>query len=75
MDIIVMFAKLWGMETAEAKFEDNLYDFLEGWDSQELYEMFYEWKEEYLEDDDVPEDLCDFFYEKFNKLIQEKYPA
>lgn len=69
MDLVIQFAKLWGMETADARTNKKRYQQLEGYDSVELLQLLNEWKTEYLADENA-DDSVEFFYNKFNKLIE-----
>lgn len=69
MDLVIQFAKLWGMETADARTDKKRYQQLEGYDSVELLQLLNEWETEYLADENA-DDSVEFFYNKFNKLIE-----
>lgn len=67
MDIVVQFAKLWGMETADSRGDKEKYNNMEAYDSEELLNLLCSWKDEYLEDEMI-DDSCEFFYKKFKTI-------
>ena len=67
MGIVIQFAKLWGMETADARTNKERYNTLEAYDSEELLDLLVSWKNEYLEDEEA-DDSCEFFYKKFKTI-------
>lgn len=69
MDIIVQFAKLWGIETADSRTNENRYYQMESYDSTELVQLFIGWRDEYMIDISA-DDSVEFFYKKFNELIK-----
>lgn len=68
MDIVIKFAKLWGIETEKRKNDKHQYEKMESYDSKDLLNIFIDWKNEYM-NDEIAEDASDFFYEKFNSFI------
>jgi hypothetical protein len=72
-DIIVQFARLWGMHeatvlTAE---DEDISDELKQWDSEELYSLLKKWSDEYEKcTDDI--DTVEFFELKVKELMNEK---
>ena len=67
LDVIVTFAKLWGIVTADSRDNKAVLYHLEGYDSEELANLFTAWAEEFMK---VPEaDLCDFFDEKMSEIL------
>lgn len=69
LDVIVTFAKLWGITTADLRGDKEAVNTLEGYDSEELANLFTTWADEYMENSDI-EDLCDFFDEKMSEIIE-----
>lgn len=69
MNIIVQYAKLWGMETVDARSNKEIYNDMETYDSVELLELFMSWKDEYMKDENA-DDTVKFFYKKFNSLMK-----
>lgn len=67
MDIVVQFAKLWGMETADSRADKERYRRMESYDSEELLELLTSWKNEYLNDEEA-DDSCEFFYKKIKTI-------
>lgn len=67
MDIVVQFAKLWGMEVADARADKERYLRLESYDSEELLDLLCSWKEEYLNDEEA-DDSCEFFNKKIKTI-------
>lgn len=69
-DLLVQFAMLWGMEIGSAvsvKEMENAKSMKE-WDSQELYELFSTWAQEYLRQNNE-EDTVAFFSAKLADLL------
>ena len=79
-DVIVQFARLWGMaETLNLLFDytPNLTEKdrkisrkTKAYDSMELLALLTKWAKEYEVSDE--EDTCDFFYRKLDELIETK---
>ena len=67
MEIVVQFARLWGMETADSRLDKEKYQCLESYDSEELLELLSVWKNEYFNDENA-EDFCEFFNEKIKTI-------
>ena len=68
LELIVTFAKLWGMTTAsDFRGEKEIYRELESYDSEELTNLLSTWADEYLSREN--EDTCDFFDEKMSSLV------
>lgn len=70
-DIVVQFARLWGMHEAcivNAK-DEEISDMLKGYDSEEMMKLLIFWEEEYS--GNLVEDTCDFFERKLEELYQE----
>ena len=67
MDLIVTFAKLWGIYTADNRTNKKTYRELEAYDSEELLELLSVWAEEFIEGE--YDDTCDFFETKVSHLI------
>lgn len=66
-DLVVQFAKLWGMSTANARDDEHSYLELEAYDSAELTVLLLKWAEEYLASD--CDDTVEFFEEKVAQLF------
>ena len=68
VELIVTFAKLWGMTTVD-DFRDKkeIYRELESYDSEELTNLLSSWADEFLSGEH--DDTCDFFNEKMSSLI------
>lgn len=69
MDIVIQFAKLWGMEIASLRTDKSTYDMLESYDSVELLALLLSWKNKYLKDEE--EDLVEFFNKQIKDLKAE----
>ena len=69
LDVIVAFAKLWGITTADLREYKEAVNILEGYDSEELANLFTAWADEYMKNSEI-EDLCDFFDEKMSEIIE-----
>jgi hypothetical protein len=67
LDVIVTFAKLWGIVTCDSRDNEAIVNHLEGYDSEELANLFVSWTEEFMS---IPEaDLGDFFDEKMSDIL------
>lgn len=73
MDLIVTFAKLWGIYTADHRTNKKTYRELESYDSEELLELLSAWAEEFIEGE--REDTCDFFEAKVTSHIASSIQA
>lgn len=64
-DLVVQFAILWGMDIGSASSlkEVEIANEMKKWNSDELYRLFSEWKDEYLSQDEI-EDSVEFFRSK-----------
>lgn len=64
-DLVVQFAILWGMDigSASSSKEVEIANEMKKWNSDELYRLFSEWKDEYLSQDEI-EDSVEFFRSK-----------
>ena len=64
-DLVVQFATLWGMDigSASSSKEVEIANEMKQWNSDELYRLFSEWKDEYLSQDEI-EDSVEFFRSK-----------
>lgn len=67
-DLPVQFAVLWGMEMADARADEKRYQEMQGYDSQELYQLFQGWGNEYLQSE--YDDTVAFFEEKLDGLME-----
>ena len=72
-DLIVQFAILWGTEIGLAclsplSSENEKGKEMKQWDSEELCQLFFSWKAEYLNQDAI-EDSTDFFHKKLAELL------
>lgn len=73
LDLIVTFAKLWGIVTADSRDNEAVVNHLEGYNSEELVNLFTAWSEEYM---NIPEaDTCDFFDEKMSEILADVHGA
>lgn len=68
-DLIVQFAVLWGIETADSRNNEKRYELLRSLDSEELYSIFQGWLNEYLKSD--IEDSVDFFNNKLENFLKD----
>lgn len=73
MDLVIQYAILWGMYIGSAMTVEETENAkqMKQWDSVELLDLFYKWKDEYLKQDKI-EDSVDFFNEKLKALIGEQ---
>lgn len=69
MSLVVLFAKLWGMEVADSRSNKEKYTSMEAYDSEELLDLLCSWKKEYINDEDA-DDPCEFFYKKIKLLYK-----
>lgn len=69
MDIVIQFARLWGIETEKSGEKRRRQ--LEGYDSEELLKLILSWKNEYLEDEDT-EDSVEFFYQRLEVFFEKE---
>ena len=70
-DLSIVFARLWGWHEAKAYENDfEKAEFLMEYDSVQLYHLFEEWTEEFMQDDE--QDPIYFFEDKM-KEIYAKY--
>lgn len=70
-DLPIVFARLWGWHEAKAYAADNeIWEVLMHYDSIDLYHMFNEWAEEFMQDDS--QDPTYFFEDKM-KEVYAKY--
>ena len=72
LDVIVMFAKLWGITLADNRTDKAICKALESYDSEELAELLSKWAEEFVKKEFAQDgyvDACDFFDEKMSALI------
>ena len=68
VELIVTFAKLWGMTTVDDfRDEKEIYRELESYDSEDLTNLLSSWADEFLSRE--YDDTCDFFDEKMSSLI------
>jgi len=68
MDIVMQFAKLWGIAVADSRTDKKKYQEIEAHDSVELLSLMLSWKDEYMHDEDA-EDTVDFFNGKLKALL------
>ena len=69
-DLVVQFGVLWGMEMANKMDNKEAYEKLRSFDSQELFQMFQQWGQEYLHSEF--DDTVDFFESKLVEVFSEK---
>jgi len=69
-DLTVQFAVLWGIEMADSRVNEERYEELSSYDSQELEQMFRNWGKEYLQSD--YDDTVEFFHNKLGELMDGK---
>lgn len=73
LDLIVTFAKLWGIVTADSRGDEAIINHLNGYDSEELANLFTAWADEFMS---IPEaDTCDFFDEKMSEILSDVHGA
>ena len=68
MDIVIQFAKLWGIEIADSRCNENKYRKMESYDSSDLLDLLLSWKNDYIHDENA-DDTVDFFNNKLNSLL------
>lgn len=67
LDLIVAFAKLWGITTADMRTSEEVYKELESYDSNDLATLFSSWAEEYT--NEGCDDTCEFFERKMDDIV------
>lgn len=67
MELVVQYARLWGIETVNLKENKEKYFKMQSYNSDELLDLLCSWKNEYLENEEE-EDSVRFFYKKLKTI-------